>query len=488
MGQIDLKEVRVRLDAVVAAMKKCGAWDVAAPPAEAFDAMGAFGMNTMAFEQWLRFVFVPNVEALIVSDGPWPTESAVAAHAAREGDGNPPIAALVPALHGFDALFEPDAPPSAAAAYERSRDAFRRSDHAAALEAIRETLAIDRAFPNALNFAGWVLSHLPARSRLQLEEAIGYFREAGNLAPDDFVPLANLCDSLIAAGREAEAVAEAESASEGPHWNRAAGAHNWLGWRLLEFPDGANRAVEHFEKALQRRQWWGVARANLARALERAGRGDEAYQENGRALACEGDIDRAFCHERRGAYEAQHGWLRNALRSFRMAAREERKRGGARERTYAEAIEWLERTLQARDIAWPPPSEDATDEKWLRACELELPPGFGLRNERGEPLADDVVEVERLVRAERWADALGQLETLHRTGGGKLFDAVGLAERGAELARRAGHRAEAIAMMRLVVDGYRWYLPDAGAAAEGIYRQHVIDEKLEKLRAWEREP
>lgn len=106
MPDIDSKAVRAALNGVVAAMKQNGAWDVEAPAAGAFDDMGAFGMRSMAFEQWLRFVFVPNVEALIASDGPWPDSSMVAAHAAREGDGNPPVSALVPALHAFDALFE----------------------------------------------------------------------------------------------------------------------------------------------------------------------------------------------------------------------------------------------------------------------------------------------------------------------------------------------------------------------------------------------
>jgi uncharacterized protein YqcC (DUF446 family) len=100
--------VRVRLDAVIHAMQREGIWYVARPPDEAFGDTGAFGMNTMAFAQWLRWVFVPNVEKLIASGGPWPRRSALAVQATREGDTDPTIAALVPELGSFDELFAAD--------------------------------------------------------------------------------------------------------------------------------------------------------------------------------------------------------------------------------------------------------------------------------------------------------------------------------------------------------------------------------------------
>src|SRR5688572_13298933 len=98
-------DVRTRLNAVIEAMKREKVWDVERPPETAFVDMGAFGMNTMAFEQWLRWVFVPNVERLLASGGSWPNGSAVAVQAVREGDTDPAIAALVPELSSFDELF-----------------------------------------------------------------------------------------------------------------------------------------------------------------------------------------------------------------------------------------------------------------------------------------------------------------------------------------------------------------------------------------------
>ena len=67
--------------------------------------MGAFGGRTLGFSQWLRWVFVPNVEGLIESDGPWPSSSSVGVMATREGDTDPAIAAVANSLHRFDALF-----------------------------------------------------------------------------------------------------------------------------------------------------------------------------------------------------------------------------------------------------------------------------------------------------------------------------------------------------------------------------------------------
>jgi len=104
-GLPDARAVAKGLAVVVQSMRAAGVWDTQRPPAEAFENMGAFGMNSMPFTDWLRWVFVPNVEALIASDGPWPRSSQVAAQAAREGDTDDLVQSLVPALSAFDELF-----------------------------------------------------------------------------------------------------------------------------------------------------------------------------------------------------------------------------------------------------------------------------------------------------------------------------------------------------------------------------------------------
>lgn len=91
--------------AITEEMKACGLWNVAEPPQDAFGAMGPFGSHTMSFGQWLRYVFVPRVEATLESDGPWPAQSMVGTQAIREFDGQDEYSELISRLCEFDRLF-----------------------------------------------------------------------------------------------------------------------------------------------------------------------------------------------------------------------------------------------------------------------------------------------------------------------------------------------------------------------------------------------
>ena len=64
---------------------------------------GAFGIATMAFPQWLRFVFVP-VARRRIADDDLPSASAVAAQAVRELDGDDRATPLLGLLADFDLL------------------------------------------------------------------------------------------------------------------------------------------------------------------------------------------------------------------------------------------------------------------------------------------------------------------------------------------------------------------------------------------------
>lgn len=251
---IEAADVRARLDAVVAAMKQEGVWDVSRPPHEAFTDMGAFGIYTMAFAQWLRFVFVPNVTELIQAGGPWPEHSQVAVQAAREGDTNAAIAALVPALSSFDDLFDVD-----------------ESD-----ERVTE------------NLAGWRLMSRPDRTNADLEAAVAHFRRSNEGAA-----LTNLADALLALGRPAEALAAMEAAPTRPE------AHNWLGWYYTAKASDLPRAVAHLEQALELRPGWGVAWLNLAKARDAAGDALAACRAFGEAIACGDAHDDAYARDRR---------------------------------------------------------------------------------------------------------------------------------------------------------------------------------------------
>jgi len=98
-------QIRIKLDEIIAEMQATGAWEVAAPAPEAYTNMGAFGMNTMALEQWLRYVFIPSVQGRLASNGPWPPSSSVGTHAIRNFDGVNELARLTTLLCEFDHLF-----------------------------------------------------------------------------------------------------------------------------------------------------------------------------------------------------------------------------------------------------------------------------------------------------------------------------------------------------------------------------------------------
>jgi len=261
---IDPVDVQTRLAAVIAAMKRAGAWDVARPADAALVDTGAFGARTMAFEQWLRWIFVPRVEASIASGGPWPGASQVAMQAQREADTNPTVAALVDALDAFDALFSDE--------------------------------------PGHDNQAGWQLLSRPGHDRDDLEVAVACFRRSIAREPELPQAAANLGNALVELGREADAILELDRIAAGDG-ELAATAHNWLGWRLTE--RDRDRALVHLRDATRLRPSWGVAWQNLARALDAAGDASAACEAYSAAIRCGDSHDDAFARDRRLQLEMQ---------------------------------------------------------------------------------------------------------------------------------------------------------------------------------------
>jgi uncharacterized protein YqcC (DUF446 family) len=91
-----------KLDAVEAEMRHLKMWDIAQPSLT--NITSAFGEDTMAFEQWLRYVFLPNARAIVQSRGELPNESNVSIRACREFDGDDRTEKLQELLYEFDQL------------------------------------------------------------------------------------------------------------------------------------------------------------------------------------------------------------------------------------------------------------------------------------------------------------------------------------------------------------------------------------------------
>ena len=65
-------------------------------------------MDTMAFNQWLQFVFIPRVKSMIETGEKLPSDSYIGAQAVREFDGDDNAQGLITLLSEFDALFRRD--------------------------------------------------------------------------------------------------------------------------------------------------------------------------------------------------------------------------------------------------------------------------------------------------------------------------------------------------------------------------------------------
>ncbi|HVZ41117.1 MAG TPA: YqcC family protein [Candidatus Kapabacteria bacterium] len=91
-------------DAIEAEMRSAGMWQEEALPDEAYRFRAAFAMDTMAFRQWLQFIFLPRVRAIVAERGELPGQSFVAAQAVREFDGMDSAVHLESLLSDLDAL------------------------------------------------------------------------------------------------------------------------------------------------------------------------------------------------------------------------------------------------------------------------------------------------------------------------------------------------------------------------------------------------
>jgi len=66
--------------------------------------MGPFGMRTLAPEEWIQYVLVPRLDDVAHEEAALPADSAIAAWATRQLDGDPDGEAIVAVLRELDAL------------------------------------------------------------------------------------------------------------------------------------------------------------------------------------------------------------------------------------------------------------------------------------------------------------------------------------------------------------------------------------------------
>lgn len=94
-----------KISAIEAELKRLGRWSGEELREEQYEDMGAFGANTMSYEQWLQFILIPTVKDIIESKEEFPDESNTGAYAVRYFDGDTDAATLISLLSEFDQLF-----------------------------------------------------------------------------------------------------------------------------------------------------------------------------------------------------------------------------------------------------------------------------------------------------------------------------------------------------------------------------------------------
>lgn len=85
-------------------LRRLNRWTTEPLPPECFENMGAFGSNTMAFEQWIQFVLIPRIQEIVSTKGEFPQESHLAAYAIRVFDGDTHVDYLHDLLYQLDTL------------------------------------------------------------------------------------------------------------------------------------------------------------------------------------------------------------------------------------------------------------------------------------------------------------------------------------------------------------------------------------------------
>jgi uncharacterized protein YqcC (DUF446 family) len=95
-----------QLDALTAELQRLELWTTEAPRPEALASTAPFCYDTLAFEQWLQWVFIPQLRQMIALQAPLPGECAIAPMAElafEKADWDSSI--LIVLLEAIDATF-----------------------------------------------------------------------------------------------------------------------------------------------------------------------------------------------------------------------------------------------------------------------------------------------------------------------------------------------------------------------------------------------
>lgn len=86
-------------------LRQLGLWAQQAPSAEALASQQPFCVDSLAFEEWLQWIFLPRLKSMLEANAPLPTASGIAAMAEQVFVGRAlDVKGLIAALEEFDRL------------------------------------------------------------------------------------------------------------------------------------------------------------------------------------------------------------------------------------------------------------------------------------------------------------------------------------------------------------------------------------------------
>jgi uncharacterized protein YqcC (DUF446 family) len=100
----DLRAFSDLADRIEAELRGLGAWESTRPPPDVLATAGPFGMNSLAYIQWIQWVLVPRLREVAEGAFAVPVSSDAGAHAVREFDGWHGAAGLTHLLIELDDL------------------------------------------------------------------------------------------------------------------------------------------------------------------------------------------------------------------------------------------------------------------------------------------------------------------------------------------------------------------------------------------------
>ncbi len=90
---------------VEANLRSSGRWDPGRPPEAALGSQQPFCLDTLRFEQWLQWIFLPRMKQILENSRPLPTKSGIFAYAQDYLCNNdPPSNNLLNLIKRFDDL------------------------------------------------------------------------------------------------------------------------------------------------------------------------------------------------------------------------------------------------------------------------------------------------------------------------------------------------------------------------------------------------